>query len=144
MPQLYSGNELAATGAGCHALAYAFNSAWLPNTIKMQKAAIKQNLFAVRFLKIQPATSKISIQFQGDKKNDTTAEAKGYIQLILVKIREKLRQAQCDTLRQAQSFKCDKLIKCNKLGSIVNVSLSLACPELPKGRRRIRRLEAES
>ena len=89
MPQLYSGNEPAATGAGCHALAYAFNSAWLPNTIKMQKAAIKQNLFAVRFLKIQPATSKISIQVQGDKKNDTTAEAKGYIRLILVKIREK-------------------------------------------------------
>ena len=89
MPQQYTGNEPAATGAGCQALAYAFNSAWLPNTIKRQKAAIKQNLFAVRFLKIQPATSKISIQFQGDKKNDTTAEAKGYIRLILVKIREK-------------------------------------------------------
>jgi len=35
-------------------------------------------------------------------------------------------------------FKCDKPIKCNKLSFIVAVSLSLACPEGTKGRRRVR------
>jgi hypothetical protein len=55
----------------------------------MQTDKMKQHLLTMRFLKIQPATSKISIQFQGDKKNDTTAEAKGYTRFILVKIREK-------------------------------------------------------
>jgi hypothetical protein len=34
-----------------------------------------QNLFRPRFLKIHAATSKIRIQFQGDSRKETTAEA---------------------------------------------------------------------
>jgi hypothetical protein len=75
MPQLYVIPVESVTGFGCHQRAYRFKSAELPNTIKRQTAKMKQHLFAARFLKIQPAISKIIIQFQGDKSNDKMVEA---------------------------------------------------------------------
>ncbi len=75
MPQLYLLKWLTAMGAGCHQAAYLFNKNALLNTRKIIKAKSLQLFLDAGLFEKYPARRRITIQLNGDNKNDRIPDA---------------------------------------------------------------------